>query len=402
MKNKTIVLQLIVVFWVLLGCSLHGGNITVSDDQLSQPKTASDETIELDLLVERNGKHYKVNSELPFTGTATASYPDGQKKSKATYKDGKLEGTQTSDATPTPEPSPTLKPIPIPLTDIEMPTENEKAASIDKKITVFGIKVFALNGVTSRDLKLVANVLAQWIDNDEDGTPDNPAVLAEIVKHNSRMILGVTFDQIGPWHNNSQRMLKDVHAPTYGLDVTSINHNWYGLPLSNYSQDHYRTDGLSPPDAATEETFHLITDIGYANVYPSVFWHGEPDHDNASEALRSYIAKHGEEQKNASLLTVAMDNARGGHFERPPKQYPDNAWYTRSDNCGYKCFVGEYIHWGMISLLGYNETRGENIQSQWQITNVDSLRKRDPALYGLLTNPEYRFAERAPDGSYGD
>ena len=290
---------------------------------------------------------------------------------------------------------------PIPLMEIELPTKNEKTALIDKKITVFGIKVFALRGVTDRDLKLVANVLAQWIDNDEDGTPDNPTVLAEIVRQKSRMILGVTFDQIGPWHENSQRMLKYAHAPTYGLDVTTINHNWYGLPLSEYSQDHYRTEGLFPPDATTEETFHLITDIGYANVYPSIFWHGEVG-DNPSEVLRSHIANRGKRQKDASQLTVAMDKARGGYFKKTPKQYPDNAWYTRLDDCEYKCFVGEYIHWGMITLVGYNETRKEGIQDQWQITNAHSLRNRDPALYGLLTNTEYIFPKTAPDGSYGD
>jgi len=253
---------------------------------------------------------------------------------------------------------PTATPTPaIPLTDIELPTEDEKAALIDKTMTVFGIKVLALEGVTSRDLRLAANVLAQWIDNDEDGTPDNPAILAEIVRQKSRMILGVTFDQIGPWHEHSQRMLTSEHAPTYGLDVTSINHSWYGLPPSEYSEDHYRTHGLLPPDGATEETFHLITDIGYENIYPTAFWRGERG-DNPSEALRSHIAKHGEGHKDASLLTVAMDSARGGYFEHAPNEYPDNAWHTRLDDCGYNCFVGEYIHWGMISLVGYNEKRG--------------------------------------------
>ncbi|MCP4731117.1 MAG: hypothetical protein GY872_13695, partial [Roseibacillus sp.] len=76
---------------------------------------------------------------------------------------------------PTRQPNQVEKaPVPIPLMEIDLPTENEKSALIDKTITVFGIKVFALEGVTDRDLKLVANVLAQWIDNDEDGTPDNP------------------------------------------------------------------------------------------------------------------------------------------------------------------------------------------------------------------------------------
>ena len=183
--------------------------------------------------------------------------------------------TPTSTSIPLPTATQTIMPAAIPLTDIQLPTENEKSASINKTMTVFAIKVLVLEGVTTRDLKLVSNILAQWIDNDEDGIPDNPAVLNEIVRQNSRMIFGVTFDQIGPWQENSQKMLKDELAPTYGLDVTSINHNWYGLPLSTYSQDHYyRTDGLLPPNAATEETFHLLTDIGYENVYSAVFWRG--------------------------------------------------------------------------------------------------------------------------------
>ena len=289
----------------------------------------------------------------------------------------------------------------IPLTQIELPTENEKAALINKKITVFGIKVFALEGVTDRDLKLVANVLAQWLDNDENGTADNPDVLAEILRQKGRMILGITFDQIGPWHENSQKMLKHKHAPTYGLDVTTINHNWYGMPISKYSQNQYLNEGVLPPDAATEETFHLITDIGYANVYPSSFWHGEIG-DNPSAALLSHIAKRGRSQKNASLLTEAMDSARGGYFKHMPKQYPVNAWYTRSDDCGYKCFVGEYIHWGIITLVGYNEKRKDGIHDQWQITNNHSFQIRDPALYKLLTSKEYNFPKKAPDGSYGD
>jgi len=56
----------------------------------------------------------------------------------------------------------------------------------------------------------------------------------------------------------------------------------------------------------------------------------------------------------------------------------------------------------MISLLGFNEKREENIKYEWQITNANSLSKQDPVLYGELTNSEYNFPENAPDGSYRD
>jgi len=269
-----------------------------------------------------------------------------------------------------------------PISDILQPTEIEQSASFDRKIQVFGIRVLAMPDVTSRDLTLCANILAQWIDNDEDGVPDNSIVLDEILKRNSYMVLGVSGKQIGAWHENSQDVMGDGE-PAYGLDVSSINHNWYRLQPSEYSQDHYRTDGLFPPDGGSEETFHLITDLGYGNAYPKVFGRGGED---------------GKDER--SILTLAMDNARGGFFPRERSLYPKGAWYTRKDPCSYQCFVGEYIHWGMITLLGFNKERGDAIQDQWSITDADALKKRDPALYELLTNPEYRFPKIAPDGTY--
>lgn len=102
---------------------------------------------------------------------------------------------------------------------------------------------------------------------------------------------------------------------------------------------------MQPPDGATEETFHLLTDVGYGTAYPSVFGRrccsGEP------------IALRGSE----SELSKAMDAARGGQFWETPDRYPNQAWYTLTDECEYECFVGEYIHWGMITLLGFNIDR---------------------------------------------
>ena len=93
------------------------------------------------------------------------------------------------------------------------PREDEIAAGIEKAIDVFGVRLMALEGVTERDLMLSANVLAQWIDNDEDGQPDNKMVQSEMQRRNSRMILGVGFDDaIGPWHDEKQQFLDDEQA----------------------------------------------------------------------------------------------------------------------------------------------------------------------------------------------
>ncbi len=76
MKNKTIALLSIVAITLLAGC-------------LS-------ETVDYDQLVERNGKHYKVNSEIPFSGHAVSWHAHGQKLSEASFKDGKREGIGTT------------------------------------------------------------------------------------------------------------------------------------------------------------------------------------------------------------------------------------------------------------------------------------------------------------------
>ncbi|MDA7633183.1 hypothetical protein N8766_03665 [bacterium] len=94
-----------------------------------------------------------------------------------------------------------------PTFDILQPTKSEQAASFDRKIQVFGIRVLAMPDVTSRDLTLCANILAQWIDNDEDGVPDNSNVLDEILKRDSYMVLVVGGKQIGAWHENYEDIM---------------------------------------------------------------------------------------------------------------------------------------------------------------------------------------------------
>ena len=66
-------------------------------------------------------------------------------------------------------------------------------------------------------------------------------------------------------------------------------------------------------DASLEEILHLITQYGYAKVYPN----------KLGENKNSDIAK-------------AMDKARGGYFKNVPNSYPSSAWYTYDDKtCNY-------------------------------------------------------------------
>lgn len=290
------------------------------------------------------------------------------------------------------------------------PRDDEVAADIEKVIEVFGIRLMALEGVTDRDLVLSANVLAQWIDNDEDGKPDNPKVQSELQRQNSRMILGVLFEEsIGPWHEEKQQFLEHEAAPTFGLDVATINHWRFGLEPSPYSTEWQRFEPTRAPDAATEETLHLITNVGFSGVYPADFWNGtEGTPEFASLVYNCYVEEHeGKGLEGASRLTTAMDNARGGFFEEIPDQYPAGAWYTRYDECEYECLVDEYVHWAAITRAGMMKGRVTGIPrdregrgDEWAIETAEELEQIDPQVHELLNHSEFNFPSVAPDGSY--
>ena len=54
---------------------------------------------------------------------------------------------------------------------------------------VFGLKIFADLSVPSSQVDHAANVLFQYIDNDEDGFADNPKVLNAMLNRNGGMII---------------------------------------------------------------------------------------------------------------------------------------------------------------------------------------------------------------------
>ena len=133
-------------------------------------------------------------------------------------------------------------------------------------------------------------------------------------------------------------------------------------------------------DAALEEVLHLITTAGYAQVYPAAF---------GAQA--------------GTLLTDAMDLARGGRFQRIPNPYPEGAWYHYDDaTCDYRCMAVEYFYWALTTLLGAQAepARCREINREWTLCTAMALEEGDPAVHALLTDPQYHLPTRLPDGRY--
>ena len=60
-----------------------------------------------------------------------------------------------------------------------------KSANYSKGLTVFGINILATSEVSDEKLLHAANITAELIDNNEDGTADNPTVLKALVDNST-------------------------------------------------------------------------------------------------------------------------------------------------------------------------------------------------------------------------
>lgn len=234
------------------------------------------------------------------------------------------------------------------------------AALFPKFTSVFGISLYATAATSSSDLAHAARVMAEYLDNDENGIPDNQLIVDKMVERGATMLIAASASEMEPLFDQ--------------------------IPESGAFQDLYASEifpnGASSGqfDATLEEVLHLITHVGFAGVYPSEF--GE---------------------QSGSVIADAMDIARGGHFETIPSSYPAGAWYTYDDTtCEYDCMIAEYFYWALTSILGGQDFSGrlEEIQNEWQLNTAAKVQQQDTAIFALLTNGQYGLPTTLPDGNY--
>lgn len=229
----------------------------------------------------------------------------------------------------------------------------------NRKVMVFGIAIYAVPGIDDIRLLHAANIMAQYLDNDENGIVDNELVLEKMLANNAFMFM---------WNSESD------------FNTITMPENAIGQDLGNdETVPEWHTNGqIGRFDASLEEVWHIITSTGYAYAYPDVF---------------------GEE--TGTLLSNAMDIARGGNFTTIPNPYPSEAWYTYDDEtCDYECMNTEYIYWSMTSILGAQTNRLDEISQEWDLNTIELVQNNDTAVYALLTNLEYKFPIILPDGTY--
>lgn len=236
-----------------------------------------------------------------------------------------------------------------------------------KSVKVFDVSIVASSSVPDAKILHAAAIMAEYLDNDEDGTVDNQAVVNRLVESNATLTMAADPDEL-------ERLFMQLFKTQQNAEKYD---NFQDLQ-ANETIPNGAAQGQF--DGSLEEILHLITHVGFAKVYPGVF----------GEAAGSAIAD-------------AMDIARGGRFTSIPNPYPDGAWYTYDDEtCTYDCMVTEYTYWALTSILGAQDFpgRGQDIQNEWQLNTRNLVQTRDAAAYRILTNPQYALPTRLPDGTY--
>ena len=229
----------------------------------------------------------------------------------------------------------------------------------NRKVIVFGVDIYAAKNVEDAKLLYAANIMAQYLDNNEDGVVDNELVVDKMIENKAFLFM---------WKNQSTDFLDAQPSGRMGQDLGNDETHPSFVPNGR----------IGTFDAGLEEVWHIITNAGYAQAYPTIFGTIE-----------------------GTSMSNAMDIARGGKFTTIPNPYPSNTWYTYNDQtCNYDCQGGEYIYWTMSSILGAQENRLNEISNEWKLNTKTKVQTTDTEAYALLTNPIYKFPTILPDGTY--
>merc|ERR1719239_796381 len=178
------------------------------------------------------------------------------------------------------------------------PLKTSPVSDYPKYTEVFGVAVFGHSSISDAKFQHVASVLAEWLDNDEDGCADIPLVVSKLTTTSPKPFTWAERDE-GQGEMTSAQTDAFISA---GFQPASVTYNNELLPSCAGVA---ATDNCA--DATLEEVLHMVTAQGYMPAFPSTF---------------------STEVNSNSLLTAAMDVARGGKFTSIPASYPASAWYT--------------------------------------------------------------------------
>jgi hypothetical protein len=294
----------------------------------------------------------------------------------AATAEARLEQALTVVPTPTATPTrPVIEPALFSFPTFEIlpkhPTLDCLNTQFKMFVEVFGLYVAAPSSAPKEYVTHSANVLAEYIDNNADGLPDDAAVL-EHLKHHGFLV--------PVWEMSTREQFNQTRRRTECEGGVSLAASMY------YDEDQWAIGGIESAgkwDTNLEEIWHIVSNGWYA-TYPEFF---------------------GDEPSKSSKLADAMDAARGGRFFAVPDKYSDNAWYSYDDDtCDYPCQIHEYFYWILMANIGALDpvltSKCADSAREWNVCNQSELEKVDTLAFNLLNNHGFNLPTNIPNGKY--
>jgi|GEM_PF-2026303 len=211
------------------------------------------------------------------------------------------------------------------------------------KATVFdAVTLCATNKVPAQKLTYAANVTAQWLDNDQDGVIDEPALLDHLRRNQAVLVMSKS----GFSEEAFEAM--DIEGRV-GQDLSADETN-----PSNHR------------DASQEEVHHLIVNAGWQSLYPKLF----------SDQKRT----------NSALYKQWKIADEHGYY-----QYDD-------PTCDSACKTVEFFYLSTASYLG---SKADLYSDELSLKTRAELTDKLPGVVALMESKDYHYPTyRWPDGQY--
>lgn len=330
--------------------------------------------------------------------------------------------------------------------------EDLSTAGFVKQMDVFGVILAALPSVPDAALWHAASVLAKYIDNDEDGIPDDSPTVEALKDVGSTVLMSDSQDSLDELFDEGK--LDDLVNNRGGPENAD---SWAQILFADEVGYGECPDGGSEcagmeRDASLEELLHIFTDKGLANAYPEKYGLSKDselaiaidavigDCEHRSECFiphETCISNVGEDSCG-SLDKNGVEACENPEFGRDqclavgccawggddPDGKPtcihyneyeggEGFWITDSctgtfhyadDTCDFeKCLLPEGIYWGLMAMFGGLSDQCEKIANEWELCTEEAMTSNPDAaaLVELIRSSSApKMPTVLPNGTY--
>ena len=210
------------------------------------------------------------------------------------------------------------------------------------------------------------HVFYQLLDNDADGTPDDPAVLSQMVTGRYALYVPATGDETAaPSAIGSGWQMTALNEAHPNCCDTPSNRGASNTDRSTWAAavDTSSLSCVQEKDATTEEVLHLITNaanIVYPAIWGSTTTAGSSDYTSAAGvAIKAANGNCG--------------NGVSGDYKNPGTGACVGNFAYDDATCEVGCLVIEGIYWASVSYMGglYTLARAAWATNEWLMGTPD-------------------------------